>query len=168
MNVVVLRHIANSLLRCRVLAQNLISTMEKSTAQFSSMQLIFMITILLRQLADRLGVIISPVELLSEASGGGFISTEANDWSTLGSAMLASDERMNDPSIGPSRAAGGNAPTPASASSTLVPQPPPFPPPRRGGKGGHDRSTDDAEHATRDDSEDSDRDSGPPWKRHRK
>lgn len=110
-------------------------TMEKSTENFSAMQLIFMIIILLRQVADRLGVIISPVELLSEAANGGFLAASANDWSTLGSALLATDERLDDPPVGPSLSTGdpstrssGSTPTTGRAAPSV---------PSSGGKGTH-------------------------------
>ena len=63
-------------------------------------------------------VIISPVEMLSEASSGGFIAAVANDWSTLGSALLATDERMNDPSSGPPPTGGTHGRSSGSTPST--------------------------------------------------
>lgn len=131
-----------------------------------------MIMILLRQVADRLGVIISPVEMLSEASSGGFIAAVANDWSTLGSALLATDERMNDPSSGPPPAAGGTTvrssgstpstepivPSEPDGHAPRVPRPPPFPPPRSESSqegGSEDEESDSAAVAA-------------PWKRQRR
>lgn len=84
----------------------------------------------------------------------------ANDWSTLGSALLATDERMNDPSSGPPPTAGGTtirssgstpstgplAPSVPSSDghAPRVPKPPPFPPPQssgQGGKGSHGKGS---------------------------
>lgn len=141
--------------------------MEQSPTQFSALQLICMMAI-----AEHLGVIVSPTELVAQ-SGSNVIAAAANDHSTLGSAILLGPDGTEDAAAPPPPPAISASSMPSSVhQSRGVPKPPPFPPPHlsgQSGKGSNGKGGTDSDHES-ESSEGSGNESisEAPWKRQRR
>ena len=142
--------------------------MEQPPTQFSALQLICMMAIILRAVAKQLGVIVSPIELVAQ-SGSNVIAATANYHSVI---LLGPDGTEDAAAPPPPPAIWAPSMPSSGEQSRAVAKPPPFPPPHRGGqsgKGSHGKGGTDSEHES-ESSEESGNESisEAPWKRQRR